>query len=138
MKKTILIASAVVGLSMAAGASAFAFTDAKPEGQKAERSCFFASQINGWRSDRKNDKVAYLEVGTNDMYRADLFGHCNDLDDALAIGVETRGAGTSVCDGMDVVLIVRSPIGPQRCPVTKLTKMTPEEIAALKAERKKK
>ena len=137
MKKTILIAAAVAGLSMAAGASTLALAAPEAAPAKAERSCFFASQINGWRSD-KSEKIAYLEVGTNDMYRADLFGRCMDLDDAMAIGIETRGGGSSVCAGMDIDLIVRSSIGPQRCPVTKLTKMTPEEIAALKAERKKK
>jgi len=33
---------------------------------------------------------------------------------------------------MDATIIVnRSPIGPQRCEVSKVTKLTPEEVAAL-------
>lgn len=138
MIKSIAIAAAVAGLGLGVGASALAREDAKPAASApAKRSCFFASQINGWRSE-DNDKTVYLDVGVKDVYRADLFARCHDIDDALAIGVETRGGGSSICDGLDVQLIVQSSIGPQRCPVTKLTKLTPDEVQALKTRKKSK
>ncbi|HRD45902.1 MAG TPA: DUF6491 family protein [Caulobacter sp.] len=134
MTKRIAIAAMVVGLGLTtACASATASQEAAPA--TSERSCFFADQINGWRSE-EGDKVIYLEVGVNDMYRADLFSRCTGVDDALTIGVKTRGGGSSVCDGMDLDLIIGSPIGPQTCHVTKLTKLTPAEIQALKAAKK--
>lgn len=133
MKKRIAIAAVVAGLGLtAAGASAVASPDAAPSGG---RSCFFANQVNGWRSER-NEKTVYLEVGVNDVYKAELFSRCHGIDDAMQIGVKTRGGGSSVCDGMDVDLIVASPIGPQTCAVTRLTKLSPEEIQALKTRKK--
>lgn len=136
MMKSIVVASAVAGLSLTAGASALAFEDAMPaQPPKAERQCFFASQINGWRSEN-SEKTIYLDVGAKDIYRADLLMRCTDIDDALAIGIETRGGGSSICGGMDADIIVQSSIGPLRCPINKLTKLTPDEVQALKAKKK--
>jgi len=136
--KTIAIASAIAGLALTAGASAFAFEGPAPaKAPAAKRACFFSSQVNNWTTDR-GEKVAYLYVGAKDVYRAELFGSCNGLDDALTIGIESRGGGTSICDAMDVELVVKSPIGPRRCPVTTLTKLTPDEVAAMKASKKRK
>jgi hypothetical protein len=135
MLKTAAIASAVAVLGLSAGASAFAFEGAGPAPAKPQRSCFFANQVNGWSTDR-DERTAYLNVGTKDVYKAELFTRCMDLDSALTIGLESRGGGSSICDGLDATLLVRSSMGPQRCQVTKITKMTPEEIAAWKAEKK--
>lgn len=136
MLKTILTLSAVAALALTAGASAFAADEQAAPAPAAKRSCFFASQLNGWRSDR-DEKTAYLEVGAKDVYRAEFFSRCSGIDDALAMGIESRGGGTTICDAMDVTLIVPGPIGPQRCQVRTLTKLTPEEVVALKAARKK-
>lgn len=135
--KTIAFLCAVAGLALTASAPAFGADDTAAAAPAAKRSCFFASSINSWGSDR-DEKTAYLYVGVNDVYRAELFSRCDGLDSALGIGVQTRGGGSSICDGMDVELLVRSPIGPQRCVVTKLTKLTPEEVAARKSSKKKK
>jgi hypothetical protein len=137
MIKSIAIASAIAGLGLSVGASAFAFDEARPatSAPAAKRSCFFVSQIDGWRSEN-NEKTIYLDVGVKDVYRADLMMRCHDIDSALSIGVETRGGGSSICDGMDLDIIVKSSIGPQRCPVTKLTKLTPDEVQALKTKKK--
>lgn len=137
MIKAISILSAVVGLTLSASAPAFSAEDTPAAAPAAKRSCFFSSQINDWGADR-DEKTAYLYVGAKEVYRAELFSRCDGLDSALAIGVETRGGGSSICDGMDLELLVRSPIGPQRCLVTKLTKLTPEEVAARKTSKKKK
>ena len=134
MMKRIAITTAIVGLGLAGvGATAVA---APEDAAKPPRACFFASQLNGWRAE--GDKVVYLEVGTRDVYRGELFSRCHDLDTAQTIGVRSRAGGSSICDGLDVELIVPDAIGPQVCHVTKLTKLSPEEIAAMKAERKKK
>ena len=135
MIKRIAAFAAVVGLGfVAANASAVAASDpaARPA---APRTCFLASQVNGWSTDR--DDAVYLEVGLRDVYRAELFAHCPDLDTAVSIGVRTRGGGISICDGLDVDLIVPSTIGSQTCHLTKLRKLSPEEVTALKGSRKK-
>lgn len=135
--KTIAFVSAVACLALAACASAVAVEDPATKPAPAQRACFFASQVNNWTSDR-DEKVAYLYVGANDVYRAELFGRCLGLDDALSIGVQSRAGGSSICSGLDVDLLVQSPIGPQRCPVTSLTKLTPDEVAAMKQSKKRK
>jgi hypothetical protein len=134
MTKRIAIAALIAGLGITVGASAVAAPDtpAAPGG----RSCFFANQVNGWRTE-KGERVVYLDVGPRDVYRADLFSRCTGLDDALTMGVRSRSGGSSVCDGLDIDVIVDSAIGPQTCAVTKLTKLTPEEVAALKTKKKK-
>jgi hypothetical protein len=59
-----------------------------------------------------------------------MFGSCNDLDYVNALRLDTHGF-SSVCDARDMDLIVPSPIGPQRCPVQSMRRLTPDEIAAL-------
>lgn len=135
MTKRIATLAAVASLGLvAANASAVAAPDpASPP--ESKRSCFLSSQVNGWRTER--DDVVYLNVGVKDVYRAELFAYCPDLDTAVSIGVRTRGGGISICDGLDVDLIVPSSIGSQTCHLTKLRKLSTEEVAALKASRKK-
>lgn len=137
--KTIATLSAAAALALSAGA-AFAFQAPQSEAPapaKPQRSCFFANQVNGWNADR-DEKTVYLNVGVKEVYKAELFSRCNDIDTALTIGIETRTGGSSICDGLDAVLLVRSPIGPQRCEITKITKLTAEEVEARKASRKSK
>jgi len=88
--KTLTIAALVAGLALTAGASAVASDDAAAP--TAKRTCFFSSQISGWR-EGPDEEVVYLDVGANDVYRLDMFGRCVGLDTAITIGVETAAAG---------------------------------------------
>lgn len=137
--KTLTIATLVAGLALTAGASALASDDAPapPPPPPAARACFFSHQINGWREGRTSaENVVYLDVNAHDVYRLDMFGPCNGINDAFSIGVETRGGGSAICNGLDVTLIVRGPIGPFRCPVSKITKLTPEEAKGLSTRKR--
>lgn len=135
--RTLLITTLVAGMALAAGASAVASDDGAPAAKPAaKRACFFPSQINGWSDDRTApDDVVYLNIGVRDVYRVDMLGGCNGIGDATTIGVENRGGGM-ICDGLGVTLITGTPIGPYRCPVSKITKLTPEEARALSARRR--
>lgn len=127
MTRNILIALSVTALAGVGGLGAAGASPASTD--KPARACFFADQINGWR--QAGDSAVLVNVGAKDVYRLDLFGPCRDLDTNFTIGVETRGGGNSICQGLDATVIAHSPTGPMRCPVTKVTKLTPEEIAAL-------
>lgn len=138
--KTLTIASLVAGLALTAGASAQASDE--PGGPAAnppaKRACFFSRQINGWRDGvSSRDNVVYLDVNAHDVYRLDTFGPCQGIDQALTIGVQTRGGGSRICDGLDVTLITQFAGGSYRCPVSKITKLTPDEIKALAAEKRR-
>lgn len=138
--KTLMIAGLVAGMALTVGAAALASDDAPAPAADppARRTCFFSHQINGWRAGgTPREDVVYLDVGAHDVYRLDTFGPCLGIDEALTIGVETRGGGTTICDGLDVVLITSSEVGPYRCPVSKITRLTPEEIKALTASKRR-
>lgn len=95
---------------------------------KPARQCFWSSQVNNFAS--VDDRVVNVRVGVKDVYRLEMFGHCNDLSWNNRIAIVSRG-GSSICSGLDAEIISPSTIGPQRCKVQKITKLTPAEIAAL-------
>jgi len=117
--------------------SAMAFTQAAWADEPAKaapkaatpRQCFYSSNMSSFKE--AGDRAVYVRVGVKDLYRLDLFGTCHDLRWAQTIGVESRGSSW-ICSGItDAVLIVPSTLGPERCPVTGVTKLTSAEIEAL-------
>ena len=122
MMKSILTLAAVACL--AAGAAQAADT-AKP---KPHRACFWTRDVNSWSA--ADDHTVYIKVGVKDVYRLDLMGACPDIDWSWKMGLESHGS-SSICSALDATIIAKSPIGPQRCPVREVTKLTPQEIAAL-------
>ncbi len=96
----------------------------------ARTPCFFVTQWDGWKS--PSPKVIYLGVNMHDVYRLDLAAESSHLQwpDAHLIS-EVRGS-SSICTALDLQLSV-SDTGGFREPLfpTKLTKLTPEEVAAI-------
>lgn len=126
----IYIALAV--LTLAAGAAAAA---EKPNPDKATiakpvegRQCFWTRQANGFAA--QDDRTVNVRVSVRDVYQFQLMGSCPDIDWSQRIALVSR-SGDSICSGLDAEIITRSPIGPMRCPVSHIRKLTPEEIAAL-------
>jgi len=125
-------ALAIGGLlsAMAFTQSAWADEPAKAAPKAATpRQCFYSSNMSSFKE--AGDQAVYVRVGVKDLYRLDLFGTCHDLRWAQTIGVESRGSSW-ICSGVtDAVLIVPSTLGPERCSVTRVTKLTPADIEAL-------
>lgn len=92
-----------------------------------DRSCFWPSQVSGF-TDAGREQV-YVQTGPNDVYLFQIFGTCPDLNFTETLALKTRGTGM-VCSGLDVDLIVPSTIGPQRCPVRMIRKLSDSEMAA--------
>jgi hypothetical protein len=95
---------------------------------KPQQSCFRADNVSGFRA--VDDKTVYLSVGVRQVYRIDLMGSCPDVDWSEQIGIVSRGSSW-ICTGLDAEIVAPSAIGPRRCPVQTLRKLTPEEVAAL-------
>jgi hypothetical protein len=93
-----------------------------------ERDCFHASNVSGFRA--PDDKTVYVRVGVRDIYQMEMLGACPQIDWAEKIGIRTRGSEW-ICSGMDADLISPSSIGPHRCAVRTLKKLTPKEAKAL-------
>ena len=92
------------------------------------RQCFWARDVNGFSA--VDDDTVNLRVGVKDVYQLELMGPCHDIDWAQKIAIQSRN-GSFICSGLDAVLIAPSPIGPQRCHVRTVRKLTPEEVMAL-------
>lgn len=101
---------------------------ADPAPAKPKRQCFFASNVTNYSA--VDEKTVNVRVGVRDVYELKLFGHCPDVDWSHKIGIVSRG-GSSICDGFDATILVDSTLGVQRCPVDKVRKLTPQEVAAL-------
>ncbi len=119
-------ASAVLALS-GLTAQAPAAPQAKP---KPSNACFYGSQTDGFSA--ANDTTVYVRSGIRDIYELKLFAPCIDIDWAQRIALRSHGSDW-ICEGtnVDYEVISPSPIGRQRCEVTSVRKLTPEQVAAL-------
>jgi hypothetical protein len=126
--RTALAAAALLALGAAASSPAFAADKDKLPADAAQRSCFYTRNVDGFAA--PDDKTVYVRVGVRDVYRFDMFGPCPDLDWNQRLALVSRGSSW-ICSGMDAEVITHSPIGPQRCPVRSVRKLTPVEVAAL-------
>lgn len=121
----IAIAAAASLALFAAAAQAQDSPAAKPA---SKNECFWTRNVTSFAA--PDDHTVYVRVGVRDVYKFDLMISCPDIDwnQRLAL-VSTSG---SVCDRMDAEIVSHSPgIGRQRCPISHMHKLTPEEIAAL-------
>lgn len=120
-------AASLLALSAAATPVAVAKSPLEPAA-KPKRECFWSHQVNSFASD--DDRIVNVRVGVRDVYQMEMFGPCHDVDWSHEIALVSRG-GSSICSGLDAEIVIRSPIGPQRCQVKNIRKLTEAEIKAL-------
>jgi hypothetical protein len=125
-------ASVAVGVIALAAASSAGAGDSKPAAKTADRThnCFFVSQWSGWKAPTPD--VLYLAVNLRDVYKVQLSSKSPELmwPDARLISI-TRGSST-ICDPLDLDLKVAGSGGfPIGLIATSITKLTPEEVAAI-------
>lgn len=110
--------------------AACAPTTPAPDGQVAApaRQCFRPDDVRGFRALDRNTVI--VQVGVNDRYRLDLVAPCPEVNWSERIAITSRSM--RICSGLDADIVAPSRIGPQRCPVRTITKLTPEEAAALR------
>ncbi len=125
MLKPIALAACAIALFAATTAPALA-AEAKPA-PKANQ-CFWARSANGFAA--ADDRAVNIRVGVRDVYRFEFMGSCPDIDWTNSLALVSHGSDF-ICTGMDADIVTPSTIGPQRCPVRSVRKLTPDEIAAL-------
>ena len=129
MNKTLI--GALLGSALLVTGAA-GVVQAAPKAAKAvsgKTDCFFNRQVNNFTA-ANDDKTLYVKAG-RDTYRMETFGRCLDLSSALNIALDSHPS-SSICSAQDVTIIVHSTsMGPQRCAVRTLVKLTPEQVAAL-------
>jgi len=119
----------IVAMAAAASALAAAVVDAQPAARHTNDQCFVRRNINGFSA--PNDRTVYIRVGVSDIWRLDLMTECTGLSFRNAFRLEARPATAWICSPLDATVIVRQTGISQRCPVTAMHKLTPDEIAAL-------
>lgn len=125
------IIAALTGLALAASATpaSLARSPEEPKSEpKAPRQCFWTHQITNFASD--DDRIVNVRVGVKDVYQFEMFGPCLDVDWNTKIAVVSR-SGSNICSGLDAEIISPSQIGPQRCQVRNVRKLSEAEVAAL-------
>jgi hypothetical protein len=128
--KILAAAALAIAAAMAVGASAQPPGGARPP-PKPRPSCFWTNRVENFAA--VDEQNLYLRVGIHDVYRAKLFSDCFQLDWVHHLALISRGSSL-ICEGsnLDVDVIVRDvAAGRQRCSVTDIRKLTPDEVAAL-------
>jgi hypothetical protein len=126
MRLTITLAA--LAALLAGGASPVAL--AKSAAPKYDRNqCFYSRNVTSFAA--PDDKTLYVRVANRDVYRFNMFGPCPDIDWNQRLALVSR-ASPWICNGMDAEVITRATgIGVQRCQVSSMQKLTPQEVAAL-------
>src|SRR5436190_14542719 len=123
-----LAATALLAMAASAPQGAAAQSPLE-EGAQPKKQCFWAYQVHGFAS--SDDRFVQVRVGVKQVYQLEMFGRCTNVDWAEKIALVSRGGDSRICEGFDADLIAPSPIGPQRCFVRNIHKLTPEQVAAL-------
>ena len=105
-----------------------AVTSAAAQQPISARQWFWSHQVNSFAA--QGDRLVNLRVGVKDYFQLELMGPCPDVDWTQKIALVSRG-GSTICSGLDAEIVTPSPIGPQKCPVKSVRKLTPTEVAAL-------
>ena len=124
-KIALSVAAAAMLTAAAPVAAKSPLEDGKPT---ARKQCFWTRQVNGFAS--SDNRIVNVRVGVKDVYQFEMFGRCEDVDWNNRIAIVSRGSDY-ICSGIDAEIISPSSIGPQRCPVKTIRKLTPDEIKAL-------
>ena len=130
---TTLTRAGLMGLAFAGGlaASAVQAQEAAPAAPaKPARSCFSLSDWNGWSAPDRD--TLYLKVRARDVYRLDLARGTHQLQSPGSHLVTVVRGSDRICTPLDLDLRISDGFGiaiPIRARA--ITKMTPEEIAAI-------
>jgi hypothetical protein len=119
-----------LALVLTAGAASLPLpTSADPV--KPAPACFWARNVDNFAAEN-DERTVNLRVGVHDVYQLTLFAPCQDIDWNQHIVLRSRGSDW-ICEGsnLDAEIDTHTSIGPQRCPVTSVRKLSPAEIAAL-------
>lgn len=98
--------------------------------EQGGRECFFPRQVNGFRNVEGDDERILVDLRAGETFEFQLQRRCPELRFARSITFDQRNVGR-ICDGLDVDLIVPDPnLGPQRCPVTMIGRLGPDDAGA--------
>ena len=104
-------------------------TTATADPPSSHNACFLRSNVEGFSA--PNDRTVYLQTSARDTYRLDLMTECTGLSFRQSLGLEARPGSPWICSPIEATVVFRDAGVNERCPVTAIHKLTPDEIAAL-------
>lgn len=124
-----VLAFAAMLAPMLSGSAAAQPPAAQPNPRPA---CFWTRSITNFAA---NDTTrVYLRASGRRVFELTLFANCLQLNWVNNLAIRTR-ASSNICEGpnpgIDVIVRGGGVAGGQRCPVTNVRALTPEEVAAL-------
>jgi len=123
----ILLSIGVATLAACAQQAASAPASAASSG----RECFNARNISSFTA--QGESTIDIQAGVRRYYRLQFAGVCTNVNWARKIAVVTRSGSSWICQGFDADLVIDDPgIGPQRCLVSSVRRLTDAEAHALK------
>ena len=92
--------------------------------------CFLTSQLDNWRA--AGDRTIYIKTRANRYYRLDMSARCPALTFPSPVMVNTF-RGSSICSPLDWDIRISQGPGSiaMSCTVSKMTRLSPAEVAAL-------
>lgn len=121
-----LASIAIASTCLLLGASCATTDDPRSANAARGEQCFNARNAHSFRP-VGNDAVD-VELSRNRVHRLSIAG-CFNVDWANRVALRSR-SGSFICSAGDAELIVPSPIGPDRCQVTAIRRLSEAEIAA--------
>lgn len=129
----------LLALPLIAGCNAYARA---PDSYGAQSSaaarggqCFYANNVTGFRQGPGDTII--VNTNSRDYYELKTLSYCAArLDFEHQIALRAR-AGGFICSGYDAEIYVPDALGSTYCPVRANRKLTPEEVAGLRAMRKR-
>jgi hypothetical protein len=103
---------------------------AAPAAAQPNQSCFQMTQLQSTRAD--GDQRIYARVGVNTFFRIDLAHRCSSLpyaDNGLVL--TPAGGRNLICSPLDLDLKVNDHGALEPCFIKSITRLTPEEAAAI-------
>jgi hypothetical protein len=120
MRRTTTLNLCALVLSLSAGAAM----------AQSSQNCFRMTQLQSTRAD--GDKRIYARVGVNTYYRIDLAHRCSSLPYTTDGLVLTPAGGKDlICTPLDLDLKVNDRGALESCFIQSITRLTPEEAAAI-------
>lgn len=98
------------------------------------RQCFYAPNVTGYR--RGPGDTVIINTNSRDYYQFRTQPYCADrIDWENRIALRSR-TGSFICAGYDAEIYVPEAIGAAYCPLYDMRKLTPAEVATLRATRR--
>jgi len=95
------------------------------------RQCFYAPNVTGYR--RGPGDTVIVNTNSRDYYQFDTQPYCADrIDWENRIALRSR-TGSFICNGYDAEIYVPEAVGAAYCPLYRMHKLTPAEVATVRA-----